>query len=750
MLAELRRAEEALRRSEDRFKLLAENIVDVIWMMDLNLRYTYISPSVTKLRGWSVKDAMAQTMDDTVAPSSQEKAKRVLAEELARERQGAPSHRVHTMELELNCKDGSTIWTEVKMTFLYNDKEEPIGVMGVTRDIAERRRTEEVLRESEERFRALSAAAQDAIIMMDNDGRITFWSEAAERIFGHAAKDAVGQTVHDLLASSGYRAKFAEAFPRWRETGQGNAVGKVFGLAALRKDGTEFPAEISLSSTQIKGRWNAVAIIRDITERKRAEEELKLRNILLSTEQDTSLDGILVVDEKAQIQSYNQRFVDMWGVSAEVIATKSDELAMKSILDKLLDPQKFLERVGHLYEHRREESRDEIVLKDGRVFDRYSAPMYGSDEKYYGRVWYFRDITVRVRAQEEVRNANEKLSALVKKLEKNSIQTGLLSELREFLQGCPTTEEIGPVVARSMKKIFPDSEGALFLLSPSRTDLESAVRWGGFPENADDNVFAPDACWGLRRGGVYVVDNIETGLLCRHLKHRPAAGYACLPLMARGDVLGLLHIRKQPAGKEGDDPAMISGLKDISLALTELLSLSISNIKLQETLSSQSIKDPLTGLFNRRYMEENFQREICRAARKQEQIGVLMVDIDHFKTFNDLHGHPAGDAALIELANFFKSKIRGADIVCRYGGEEFTLILPECSLENAGKRAYELVDEANSLRVQYNGRVIGPIALSIGAAVYPEHGTSPEDLLRAADAALYRAKQDGRDRVVLA
>jgi diguanylate cyclase (GGDEF)-like protein len=220
--------------------------------------------------------------------------------------------------------------------------------------------------------------------------------------------------------------------------------------------------------------------------------------------------------------------------------------------------------------------------------------------------------------------------------------------------------------------------------------------------------------------------------------------------MAKGDVLGLLHIRNRAGGRREDDNRMMSNLRDVSATLTEMLALSISNIKLRETLSTQSIRDPLTGLFNRRYMEESFPREISRAARKQDPIGVLMVDIDRFKTFNDLHGHPAGDAVLAELADFFRTGVRGGDIICRYGGEEFTLILPECSLEDAGKRATYLINEAKKMRISYGGQTIGPITLSAGVAAYPQHGVKPGELLRAADAALYRAKQEGRDRVVLA
>jgi diguanylate cyclase (GGDEF)-like protein/PAS domain S-box-containing protein len=480
----------------------------------------------------------------------------------------------------------------------------------------------EELRENEEQFRAMSAAAQDAIVMMDNDGLITFWSEAAERIFGYSRNEAVGKDAHALLSPAAFREKYQEAFPHWRETGQGAAVGRTIELTALRKDGTEVPIEMSLSSAQLKGRWNAIAVIRDITERKRAIEES--------------------------------------------------------------------------------------------------------------------------------REANEKLSSMVEVLKERNFQNSVLSEMREFLQASSTMEEIGPVILRSMKKLFPDSEGSLFLLSASKTDLEAAVRWGDFPEDVDDNVFSPDACWGLRRGSVYVVEDIKSGLICPHLRRPPAAAYACLPLMAKGDVLGLLHIRGRSTGKAEDSLRLISEVKDLTTALSEMLSLSISNIRLRETLSIQSIKDPLTGLFNRRYMEENFQREIYRAARKQEHIGVIMADIDHFKEFNDMYGHAAGDFVLVELANFFKLRIRGADIACRYGGEEFAFILPESSLENTEHRASQMIEEARTLRVEYGGQALGPTTLSMGVAAYPTHGAKPDELLRAADAALYRAKKEGRNRVVTA
>ncbi len=339
---------------------------------------------------------------------------------------------------------------------------------------------------------------------------------------------------------------------------------------------------------------------------------------------------------------------------------------------------------------------------------------------------------------------------MVARLERLGVQDDQLREMGGFLLSCSTIDETRPVITQSMKNLFPGTAGALFLLSPSSTDLEPAAKWGEFPDDIQDNVFPPDACWGLTRGGVYTVDDMQRGLICRHLRHSPVAAYACLPLMAKSEVLGLLHIRKQPEDGPGDVQTWVAGVKDVASELAEMLSLSVSNIRLREKLSIQSIRDPLTGLFNRRYMEESFQKEIARAARRQEPISVVMLDVDHFKTFNDIHGHAAGDAVLAALAAFLKQRMRGGDIACRYGGEEFVILLPECSLDDAMKRVGQLAEELRTVRVSYAGETLGPVTVSVGVASFPLHGARPDALLGAADAAMYRAKQEGRDRIVRA
>ncbi len=190
--------------------------------------------------------------------------------------------------------------------------------------------------------------------------------------------------------------------------------------------------------------------------------------------------------------------------------------------------------------------------------------------------------------------------------------------------------------------------------------------------------------------------------------------------------------------------------QQLAVSMAEHIALALANLKLQETLRNQAIRDPLTGLFNRRYMEESLEREVRRAARSGASLGMIMLDIDHFKRLNDALGHEAGDAVLTALSNFLQAQVRGGDIACRYGGEEFLLMLPEASLEATYERAERLREAVKNLRVPYRGESIGPVTLSLGVATFPEHGATGEAVVLAADAALYCAKQGGRDQVVVA
>ena len=226
--------------------------------------------------------------------------------------------------------------------------------------------------------------------------------------------------------------------------------------------------------------------------------------------------------------------------------------------------------------------------------------------------------------------------------------------------------------------------------------------------------------------------------------------YTCLPLLAQGETLGILHIVDGPAKNDKADEARMTAKCQLAKILADNIGLGIANLKLRESMRDLSIRDPLTELFNRRFMEEALAQELHRTKRNDAQLAVIMIDIDHFKQFNDNFGHDAGDAVLRTLGQFLKIHVRGSDIACRYGGEEFILILSPTTAEGARQRAEKIREGASLLSVQHANRDLGAITLSLGVAIFPEHAGSASAIVKAADIALYQAKGGGRNQVVLA
>jgi diguanylate cyclase (GGDEF)-like protein len=221
-------------------------------------------------------------------------------------------------------------------------------------------------------------------------------------------------------------------------------------------------------------------------------------------------------------------------------------------------------------------------------------------------------------------------------------------------------------------------------------------------------------------------------------------------MMAQGETMGILHMRT--GGKASHQAAayLTPSRQQLAEAMADRTALALANLKLRISLRQQSIRDPLTDLFNRRYLEETLDRELRRATRLQRPVGVVMMDLDHFKSFNDRFGHEAGDLLLRELGKLLKKHIRGGDVACRYGGEEFALILPDISMEDVRQRAEQLRAEIKDMDIKYREATLESITLSLGVAMFPDHGNTGSLLLRAADTALYEAKRMGRDRVVVA
>jgi diguanylate cyclase (GGDEF)-like protein len=333
-------------------------------------------------------------------------------------------------------------------------------------------------------------------------------------------------------------------------------------------------------------------------------------------------------------------------------------------------------------------------------------------------------------------------------LEKQNKKLLLLCEMDELLQASRTEEEVYTIIAHYSKLLFPEGSGGLFVFNDILTLLECVTSWG---EIKSQREFLPDKCWALRLARVHMSNSLSRELYCQHLDHTESVNYFCAPLVARGRTLGLLYIEQgNYSGSKAH--AQMENKYDQHIAATaaKLSALSLANIQHHESLKNFAIYDSLTGLFNRRYMEETLKREISRVTRNKEPLGLIMIDIDHFKQFNDTYGHTAGDMLLKSIGDFFRDGIRREDIACRYGGEEFVLILPGSSLENTFRRAEQLHEYIKRVRVRHRGGFISSVQVSMGVVVFSEHGNSAELLLESADKALYKAKSLGRNRIVVA
>jgi diguanylate cyclase (GGDEF)-like protein len=363
------------------------------------------------------------------------------------------------------------------------------------------------------------------------------------------------------------------------------------------------------------------------------------------------------------------------------------------------------------------------------------------------------EIIQRKEAQSLVTAANKKISLLLEDARRRTDEITQINEMGSLLEACSSPAEACALISERLRRLFPSASGSLALLNQSGNRVESVAEWGANPPA--DQVFAPSECWALRRGCAHSFLGGSSALRCCHLQGWGPS--ICIPLVANGTAMGTLAIQDQEASlsvvEEGRSVAKgdaIAHRRDLVVAVGEHVALALANLNLREALRVQAVRDPLTGLYNRRYMQDFLDREAQRARRKNRPLSLMALDLDHFKLFNDTYGHDAGDHALSLVGEVLLHSVRSDDFACRYGGEEFVLILPECTLQQALGRADEIRIRLQQRPLEYHGVVQKSITVSIGVAALDETTDRIDRLLACADEALYQAKREGRDRVVAA
>ena len=338
----------------------------------------------------------------------------------------------------------------------------------------------------------------------------------------------------------------------------------------------------------------------------------------------------------------------------------------------------------------------------------------------------------------------------VRELEQVNRQHVTMRKLCGYLQASATPAEVYAALECFGPQLFPGTKGRLYLDSlPGRT-LESVAVWG--EASRSEAALAIQDCWALRQAQAHWVRDPRTELLCGHITPDAASAppYLCIPLFAQGETLGLLHLRRAREEGRSPDAALAESRLNLAQSVADEIGLALAGLRVRNSLRQQSIRDPLTGLYNRRFLEEFLLRELARADRKKHPLSIITLDIDHFKRINDSLGHAAGDIALRRVGLLLQGFVRQSDIACRVGGEEFSVLLPEASLQIAAQRAEDIRKAVQDLKLKFGDSELGAITVSLGVAAFPDHGTSVDALIHAADQALYDAKDRGRDRVVSA
>jgi len=516
--------------------------------------------------------------------------------------------------------------------------------------------------------------------------------------------------------------------------GEGFPLG-ILGVNAVKGERI-WPAE-DVRLLRLVGQMVFNYLERQRIERAVRESEEKFRRIF-----EFSPLGIILVDNDLTILDANPRAQamhgfnsaqEMTGRNAVNIISETDRPKMRELFRKTQAEKETIST--EIYMLTREDQSFPAELSFCVVLDTSQNPT--------GFLVMSDNIASRKQAEQELHTARTQLAQRVSELESRTQHLSQLTEMTNLLQICSHQQEAFTIIANFSNRLFPNLSGVLYTRDEKQPNMEMRTTWGRLPLSASS--MSDQDCWALRRRWVYASDNPLTGLICNHITEPIPSSYICVPITANGTEIGLYHLQSAYG-----QPRLSVDQEQLATALAEQAGLALSNLQLRENLRQQAIHDPLTGLYNRYYLEEFLEIELHRSRRNSQPVSLFMLDLDFFKNFNDRFGHPAGDDLLRALGKLLSSSVRSGDITFRYGGDEFTLILPNTDLDTAVQRAQELRRLAENLVVQQDGLPVRDFTISIGVANCPQHGEEAADILRSADSALYTAKNQGRNQVVVA
>jgi diguanylate cyclase (GGDEF)-like protein/PAS domain S-box-containing protein len=721
-------------QAEEAYRVLVEHSVQGLVIIK-DGKPIFANPSAAGITGYSVEELVAMSVKESASLIHPDDRDVVSGRAITRQ-EGKNEPPRYTFRIVR--RDGSMRWVEAFPVRIMYQNQPAVQMTYI--DITEQQEARQQIEHSLAILRATLDSTSDGIAVGTKDGELIAFNRAFEELWGMprgwnslpTREERIGLVLQKLRDPENYLRYFKESTSVDAETCE------VFAL----KDGRSFECHSTpyrLGNQSIGRVWS----YRDVTRRVQAESELHENRARLKAIFDNAAVGIGLMALDGRYIEVNDRCAEMLGYSAAEL----QQLTLLEIShpDDITRSYKRMQSLvhGEITSYHIEKR---FIRKDSSIFwaDLSVTLLHNDYIQSNIIIAIFTDITERKRAEEALQEANEQLSQWVNDLEKRNREMKLLSDMSDMLQICMGFSEAYKVIAHFARQLFAgEQSGRLAIENPASNKVEVVAQWGTIQRK---HAFDADICPALQNNQPYYVEKPSTELCCSCLDADGPLRSLCIPLSTRSDIVGVFSLLNFPAHPADER----NPWEQLASMVTDHIALALTNLRLRQTLREQSIRDPLTGLFNRRYQDEFLERELYRARRAQDTIGIIMLDIDHFKNFNDTYGHDGGDTVLRSIGTFLQSHIRGSDIACRFGGEELLIVLPGASPEDGMKRADELRAAIERMRVEHEGVMLPRITVSLGVACFPHHGATTHEVIEAADTALYKAKAEGRNRARLA
>jgi diguanylate cyclase (GGDEF)-like protein/PAS domain S-box-containing protein len=575
----------------------------------------------------------------------------------------------------------------------------------------------------------------DGMIFLDSKDRVVDANKSAHRILGWT-DSVIGKPAGAMLARWPALLEIARA--KGTVTAELQKNDKLAGSKCFDVSVSDFANR----PNQMVGR---VILLHDVTDRKQIEDELKENEEKYHSFFKTTRDAVFMTTMDGHWLEVNAAAAEMFGYDSV------EEMLKIPVVDVYGESKQrgyFTDAIAS-----RGFVKDMPVTfrrKDGRLIAALLTAVALRDKT--GKVTGFqgtaKDVTEMKQAEEALMQANEQLQESLLSAKLRNREITLLGEMAQWIQSSKDMGAAYQGAAEYMGKLFQADSGFIAEIDTNNQTVEVRAFFG---KPVGRTVFPASDCIALQQMKVHESDGSDASGICPHMDSFRGCSIS-IPLITAGGVSWLLQVRH---GQEdfvlpASCHEWLESRRPLLLSAGQELSVALSNIRLRETLHDQAIRDPLTGLFNRRYMEEMLELQLHRARRTGSSIGFIMADLDFFKNFNDSYGHAAGDLLLTSVANQIRKVIRLEDIACRYGGEEFLIILPYAGLKDTRTRALQIREEIRNISFLYEGQQLGHVTISMGVSAFPDNGDDASMLVKTADQAMYEAKKGGRDRVVIA